>query len=90
MTIHKKPSQLAGKTVRIKQDVFAHGGKEFVVRDWWDRCSGYRWLITIVNPICAAYALRASFSKNTEMVSDEVLYGTLGAFPYLFHISEIE
>ncbi len=90
MGIHKAPSRLAGKTVMIKSSVSVHGGKEFEVRDWWDRCHGYSWMLALSNPICTIYAIRCGFSGRAEMLKNEVLYGKIGQCMYLFHVSELE
>lgn len=90
MKKHTEPSKLAGKTVKIKTDVFKYGGREFEVRDWWDRCSGFPWSFSIVNPVCTHYMMRASFTGNPDMFNNEVLYGRIGNFMYLIHESEIE
>lgn len=40
------------------------------------------------NPACMNYAIRAGFSDLPT--DDEVLYGKIGGFGHLVHISEIE
>jgi len=84
------PSHLAGKIVKIKSSVSTHGGKEFEVRDWWDRCHGYSWMLALSNPICTIYAIRSGCFGRTETLDDEVLYGRIGQFMHLLHISELE
>lgn len=92
--IHEKPSPLAGKTVKIKADV-KHlqvenfGSSDYRVEDWWDRLTGKSWMTCEGNPACIIYALRTGFSEN-PITDDEVLYGKVGAFGHLVHISEIE
>lgn len=90
-TTHKHQHSLAGKTVKIKSNVFLHGGKDFEVRDWWDRCSGYSWRYGIGTiPVCSTYATRAFMSLNPRMFNEEVVYGKIGSFMYIFHVSELE
>lgn len=91
--MHQEPSPLAGKTVKIKTGV-KHpqypnfGGAEFRVEDWWDRVSGKSWMFCDGNPACLIFAVRtASADVPTD---DEVLYGKVGAFGSLVHVSEIE
>ena len=89
--IHNKPSELAGTTVKIS-DTAKHfqvedfGGSEFRVEDWWDRVAGKSWTRCDGNPACI-YAFRAGTSSLPP--DDEVLYGKIGAFGHLVHISEI-
>lgn len=93
--IHQHPSLLAGKTVRIKSHV-KHpqipdfGGSEFRVEDWWDRVTGKSWMLCDENPICIDYAMRTGFSEIPIPTDNEVLYGKIGPFGHLVHISEIE
>ena len=90
---HQESSPLAGKTVKIKEGV-SHpqvdnfGGSEFVVEDWWDKVSGGLWMDTIGNPACLVYAIRSAFAELPT--DDKVLYGKVGTFGHLVHISEIE
>jgi len=92
---HKESSPLAGKTVKIKSDVVHpqvpnFGGSEYRVEDWWDRVAGKSWMDCNGNPACMVFAIRTGFSKNSPPTDDEVLYGKIGAFGHLVHISEIE
>lgn len=90
---HKDRSELAGTTVKIKDGVDHpqcenFGGSEFRVEDWWDRVSGKPWGDCEGNPACMVYGIRAGF--NGLPLDNEVLYGKVGAFGHLVHISEIE
>jgi hypothetical protein len=91
--IHNESSPLAGKTVRIKagyihSQVENFAGSEFRVEDWWDRVSGISWMFQKGNPACLVYSLR--IVPNFLPLNDEVLYGKIGPFGHLVHITEIE
>ena len=93
--MHDKPSKLAGKTVKIKNDV-THpqvndfGGSEYHVEDWWDRVAGKSWMDCNGNPACMVYAIRTGLSNEEVPTDNEVLYGKVGNFGHLVHVSEIE
>jgi len=90
--MHAEKSQLAGRTVHIRKDVVHPqvriGGQEFHVEDWWDRLTGGSWMDARSNPACIIYAIRSGFAGLP--MDDEVLYGKVGPFGHLIHISEIE
>jgi len=93
VSIHQDPSPLAGKTVRIKSHVKNRqspdfGGSLFRVEDWHDRVAGESWQVCEGNPACLVYSLR--FYDNPLPMDDEVLYGKVGAFGHLVHVTEIE
>ena len=93
--MHDKQSNLAGKMVKIKQSsthpqVTNFGGSDFKVEDWWDKLGQGSWMGCEGNPACLIYAMRTGFSKEPIPTDDEVLYGKIGAFGHLVHISEIE
>ena len=93
--IHDKESELAGKTVKIKEDV-KHpqvenfGGSDFRVEDWWDRVSGISWMNAKGNPACLIYAMRKGTSNKPIPFDNEVLYGKVGSLGHFVHISEIQ
>ncbi len=93
--LHNDPSPLAGTTVRIKEHV-THaqvdnfGGAEFRVEDWWDCVSGDSWMNAKGNPACLVYAMRTGSATYGVPMDDEVLYGKVGGFGHLLHISELE
>lgn len=91
--IHQEQSPLAGTTVRIKKNsthlqVPDFGGSEYRVEDWWDRLQDKSWKVSYGNPACIIYSLRAE--SNNLPLDDEVLYGKIGSFGHLVHISEVE
>lgn len=63
-------------------------GAEFHVDDWWDRLGSGSWQHGDGNPACLQYAFRCGAAALPW--DDEVLYGHVGTFGYLIHISEIE
>ena len=93
--MHTEPSTLAGKIVKIKKDV-KHpqhndfGGSEYRVEDWWDRLDQGSWMTCAGSPACLVYAMRVGFNMPVIPTDDEVLYGKVGSFGHLLHISEIE
>lgn len=78
--MHDQPSPLAGRTVQIAQGVLA--GRSLVVEDWWDRAAGKSWMHCDGNPACLEYAMR----ERTPL-DDEVVYGKIGSFGALVHVS---
>jgi hypothetical protein len=91
--MHKEASPLAGKVVKIKSTVQHRqgiGGQDYRVEDWWDRLGQGSWMMCDGNPACLIYAMRSGLRVPSLPLDDEVLYGKVGAFGHLVHISEIE
>ena len=90
--MHKKESEYAGKTVKLKPDRKHHQGHltgEFEVEDWWDRFGQGSWMDCDGNPGCIIYSLRAG--ELHLPIDDEVLYGkNKNGLGDLIHVSEIE
>ena len=82
--IHSDRHQLAGKTVTIKTGRFA--GQSYRLEDWWDRLTGTPWAETTGNPACIIYGIRAGLEGLPP--DNEVVYGHIGGFGHLVHISE--
>lgn len=84
--IHSEPSPLKGETVTVKfpgsDDTF-----EYVVEDYWDRVYGDSWMWAEGNPAALNYAMRV-YQQGLPL-DDEVLYGKIGAFGHLIHVSEV-
>lgn len=83
----------AGKTVKIKEDathpqVPNFGDSEYRVEGYWDELTGGSWKDAQGNSAAIVYGLRAI--DNNLPLDDEVLYGKIGPFGYLVHVSEIE
>lgn len=86
---HIPASDLAGKTVKIRADVPSYGGADYVVEDWFVNVSdGIPWKDASArgNIACIQYAAR---SHNRVPDDDRVLYGKIGPFGHLIHISEV-
>lgn len=92
--MHQEQSSLAGKTVKIKPDarhpqVTSFGGSEYRVEDWWDRLGQGSWKTEATrNPACMIYAMRRIMEDLPN--DDQVLYGKVGSFGHLVHISEVD
>ena len=92
--MHQESSPFAGQTVKIKEGIHHpqnpdFGGSEYRVEDWWDHLTGGSWMHAQGNPACLVYAMRTGLASDVP-TDDEVLYGKVGAFGHLVHISEIE
>jgi hypothetical protein len=91
---HETEHPLAGQTVKIAA---SEGGRgpgdpgdetEYRLEDWWDRVSGSPWADGASrNPACRNYATRRLALGLPA--DDEVVYGKIGPFGYLVHVSEI-
>lgn len=93
--IHKEPHPKAGQTVKIiasakHPQVKEFGGAEFRLEDWWDRIGGQSWKWSEGNPACLIYAMRSGLNPYRVPMDDEVVYGKIGPFGHLVHISELE
>ena len=93
--MHKKKSEFAGKTARIKEhishpQVDKFGGSEIEIEDWWDRIFGSSWMWAKGNPVCMVYSIRTGLTNNPLPTDDEVLYGKIGGLGHLVHIKELE
>lgn len=82
MIIHAEPSPLAGQTVKVIAGRFA--GQEYRVEDWWDRVAGMSWMDADSTPAALAYAF------SDAPLDNEVLYGKIGSFGHLIHVSWLE
>lgn len=92
--MHTESSELAGRTVRIRDGIqdpaqgAVVGGAEYRVEDWWDLITGGSWGMARGNPAAWHYAMRSI--SNDLPTDDEVLYGKIGSFGHIVHVSEIE
>jgi hypothetical protein len=84
--IHKEESSLRGQTLKIIRGAFK--GKEFFVRDWWDRVGGHSWIMPKGSEVCLAYGKRVN-DENLP-IDNEVLFGKIGHLWLLIHLSELE
>jgi hypothetical protein len=93
---HSESHPHAGQTVKIRDGVTdplqgaVVAGALFRVEDWWDVCSGKSWMVSDANPAALHYAMRTGLSDGSVPLDDEVLYGKIGSFGHLVHLSEIE
>lgn len=91
MTIHAEPSSLAGTTVIVD---IGNGTQEYRVEDYWDRVSGGSWMWAKGNPAALNYAVRTALAGakagRRVPLDDEVLYGKIGSFGHLVHVSEVQ
>lgn len=83
--IHKTEYEQAGKTVTIKTGKFA--GQQYRIEDFWDRLGQGSWMDCVGNPACLQYAMRSALERLP--MDDEVLYGKIGPFGHLVHVSEL-
>jgi hypothetical protein len=83
----REPSDLAGKTVKIRDDVPMLGGEIYRVEDWWTRVTGGESWMDAQVPAAFNYAVRTA---GLVPIDDDVLYGKVGSFGHLVHVSEIE
>lgn len=84
----------AGKTVTLK-DGFTdpyngviEPGTEYYVEGYWDDVTGTSWMYSDGNPAALNYAVR--LMPSGLPLDDNVLYGKIGAFGFLVHVTEIE
>lgn len=80
MTIHRTISPLAGQSVPVTSGQLK--GALILVEDWWDRVAGKSWMDCDGHPACLAYAMR-----EQTPIDDEVIYGKIGGFGALVHVS---
>ena len=78
---HDRPHELHGQTVMLKN------GKEYQIEDWADLVMGIPWMFANGNPAALKYAVRSAMEHLP--IDNEVLYGKIGMFGELVHVSEI-
>ena len=85
----KERHTMAGKTVilKCKPDPDGLNGKEFVVEDYWENITGESWMKCNGNPACMKYAMRAALAGLPT--DNNVVYGKVGCFGHLVHVSEL-
>ena len=87
--MHKERSPLAGQTVLISSDLTSAGPgpHEYRIEDWWDHLTGKSWRYSDGNMAAMLYGVRSGVQGLP--LDDEVVYGKVGAFGHLVHVSEI-
>lgn len=85
----REKHELAGKTVILNcgADPDNLNGQEFVVEDWHINVMGKSWMFCDGNPACLKYAMRSAMSGLPT--NNEVVYGKVGPFGHLIHVSEL-
>ena len=88
----REKSPYAGVTVKIKPGVCDGRGApldgcDFTIEDWWQNVGGSSWKTATGVLAVNNYAFRIGGTKVPT--DDEVLYGKIGPFGYLFHVSEL-
>lgn len=83
--MHTDSHPLKNQTVVIADGRFK--GHPFVVEEWWDKLTGGSWMFADGNPAALDYALRRAVDGLP--LDDEVVYGKLGAFGKLIHVSQL-
>lgn len=90
--MHQEKHPLAGQTVKLKDNIKTTNGdlagQEYRIEDWWDRVFGSSWMFAEGNPAALIYAMRSG-TKGLP-INDEVVYGKVGAFGHLIHVSELD
>lgn len=82
---HATAHPLAGQTVQIISGSYA--GESIRVEDYWDRVSGGSWMDAVGNPAALNYAMMSV--TDGLPLDDEVIYGKIGPFGYLVHVSQL-
>jgi hypothetical protein len=90
---HTESHELAGKTVVLNDKASdlvqkqVEPGNFFQVEDWWDVLTGGSWMDANGNFAALHYAMRTATSGLP--LNDEVVYGKIGAYGHLVHVSEL-
>lgn len=88
---HTEKHPLAMKRVKLKiQGSHPHittAEPVLLIEDWWDILTGGSWMDATGNPTALIYAFRAGIFGLPK--DDEVVYGKVGAFGHLIHVSEL-
>lgn len=78
----------AGRVVRVKNVSAPDAGVEsYEVEAYWDDLTGKSWMFSDGNPAALKYAVRSGVAGLP--LDNEVLYGKIGAFGHLVHVSEV-
>lgn len=90
MSNHPAPHPLAGQIVKVTADLHGDGATqhEFVLDDWNDRVFGQTWMFMEGHPASLDYAVRSAVAGLPT--DNEVVYGKVGSFGHLVHVSEIQ
>jgi hypothetical protein len=80
---HDLPHPRAGEAVLVASGLYH--GSTLLIEDWWDRIAGKSWMDCNGNPACLQYAIVSS----GDPIDDEVVYGKIGAFGVLVHVTRL-
>lgn len=88
--MHTEQHPQSGQTVKV--DFGTTGGNiqgihEYQIEGWWDMITGKSWMLAQGNPAAMLYGVRSGFKRLP--VDNEVVYGKVGSFGHLAHVSEI-
>jgi hypothetical protein len=87
------PHPLSGKTVHLSSVAtdpvreIVVPGAEYRIIDWWDNLGQGSWKDNGHNFACTHYALRATLAGLP--LDDEVVYGHIGAYGHIVHVTEL-
>ena len=90
--MHSESHPLAGQTVTLSNAAdpvrgVVVSGEEFRIEDYWDKLTGGSWMFAEGNPAALQYAFRSGVCGLP--VDDEVVYGKIGPYGHLVHVSEL-
>lgn len=89
--IHAEQHPLKNKRVRLnlkgRHPHITDPEPVFLLEDWWDRVAGKSWMDCDGNAACMVYAMRSGFERMP--VDNEVVYGKVGPYGHLIHVSEL-
>lgn len=92
----RERSPYAGLTVKVKDTAEKDpstgailAGQDFKIEDWWENVFGESWMFSDGNPAALNYAWRAGHSGGRIPIDNDVLYGKIGGFGFLFHVSDL-
>lgn len=89
--MHTASHPLAGRTVTLnlksKDAPDIATGSEFRVEDYWDKITGGSWMTAQGNPAALKFAMRSGLAGLP--LDDEVVYGKVGPYGHLVHVSEL-
>lgn len=92
MNTHAESHPQAGQTVTLNpksDDASVVAGAVYRIEDWWDYATGGSWMDAEGNPAALKYAMRAGMSGGEIPMDNEVVYGKIGPFGHIVHVSEL-
>lgn len=91
--MHNDSHPLAYKSVKLNEKAKDRLGEVvedavYRIEDWWDKLTGKSWMYSDGNPAALKYAMRSGLYAQLP-IDDEVVYGKIGNFGHLVHVSEL-